>query len=62
MKKLLLIGLGFILLIVGCWDDPKRGCLDIEACNYAADATIDDINCIYRDTVIVESDTLFICP
>ena len=54
--------LTILLLIVGCWDDPERGCLDVEACNYAPEATIDDINCIYRDTVIVESDTLFICP
>ena len=51
-----------LLLIVGCEDDPKQGCLDIEACNYAAEATIDDINCIYPDTTIVDSDTSFICP
>ncbi len=51
-----------LLLIVGCWDDPKQGCLDIEACNFAAEATIDDINCIYPDTAIVDSDTSFICP
>ena len=57
MKKLMLLS----LLIVGCEDDPERGCLDIEACNYAAEATIDDI-CIYPDIVIVDSDTSFICP
>ena len=42
--------------------DPKQGCLDIEASNFAAEATIDDINFIYPDTAIVDSDTSFICP
>ena len=50
------------LLIVGCEDDPERGCLDIEACNYNSDATIDDIVCIYPEVIIVDSDTSFICP
>ncbi len=53
-----------LLLIVVCWDDhdPNYGCLDIEACNYNSDATIDDIVCIYPEVIIVDSDTSFICP
>ena len=41
--------------------DPKQGCLDIEASNFTVEATIDDINCIYPDTAIVDSGTSFIC-
>ena len=48
MKKLLLIGLGFILLIVGCEEPSQHGCLDSQACNYDADATIDNNSCAYE--------------
>ena len=46
MKKLLL----FVLLIVG-YDETvapltKHGCIDSQACNYDADATIDNNSCI----------------
>lgn len=43
MKKLLLIA----LLVVGCEEPAKHGCLDSQACNYAAGATIDNNSCIY---------------
>ena len=47
MKKLLLIGLSFLLLIVGCDEPSQHGCLDSQACNYDADATKDNGSCIY---------------
>ena len=47
MKKLLLIA----LLIVGCDNSTeptvKHGCLDSQACNYDADATLDNNSCLY---------------
>ncbi len=47
MKKLLLI----ILLIVGCEETVApltiHGCLDSQACNYDADATLDNNSCLY---------------
>ena len=43
MKKLLLIA----LLIAGCEEPAQHGCLDSQACNYDADATIDNNSCIY---------------
>ena len=49
MKKLLLIGLGFILLIVGCevpLESVKEGCTTATACNYDATATKDDGSCV----------------
>jgi len=45
MKKLLLLS---ILLIVGCEEPSQHGCLDSQACNYDADATIDNNSCIYE--------------
>ena len=46
MKKLFII----LLLIVGCEQtvEPltKHGCLDSQACNYDADAIIDNNGCI----------------
>ena len=45
MKKLLLIA----LLIVGCEEPATHGCLDSQACNYDADATIDNNSCKYID-------------
>ena len=54
-KKLLLIGFGFVLLlIVGCDKDstsPKPdvyGCTDATVCNFNGDATIFDNSCIYE--------------
>ena len=45
-KKILLIGLGFILLIVGCEDllqeDDVYGCTDTKAVNYNSNVNIDD--------------------
>ena len=46
MKKLLLIA----LLVVGCdelLDSTKHGCIDSQACNYDADATLDNNSCLY---------------
>jgi len=45
MKNLLLLS---ILLIVGCEEPSQHGCLDSQACNYDADATIDNNSCIYE--------------
>ena len=49
MKKLLLIGLSFILLIVGCENstEPIEGCTDTNADNYNADANTNDGSCEY---------------
>ena len=44
MKKLLIIA----LLFVGCEEPAQHGCLDSQACNYDADATIDNNSCIYE--------------
>ena len=51
MKKLL-PHLLFALLVVGCEENSteptvKHGCLDSQACNYDADATIDNNSCWY---------------
>ena len=46
MKKLLLLS---ILLIVGCEEllqSIKEGCTTATACNYDANATIDDESCV----------------
>ena len=49
MKKLILLS---ILLIVGCDETVApltiHGCIDSQACNYDADATIDDNSCLYE--------------
>jgi len=37
-----------LLLIVGCEEPSQHGCLDSQACNYDADATIDNNSCIYE--------------
>ena len=40
-----------LLLIVGCdnsTESNKHGCLDSQACNYDADATIDNNSCLYE--------------
>jgi len=37
-----------LLLIVGCEEPAQHGCLDSQACNYDADATIDNNSCIYE--------------
>ena len=34
-----------LLLIVGCEEPSQHGCLDSQACNYNADATIDNNSC-----------------
>ncbi len=44
MKKLLIIA----LLFWGCEEPSQHGCLDSQACNYDADATIDNNSCIYE--------------
>jgi len=36
-----------LLLIVGCEEPSQHGCLDSQACNYDADATIDNNSCEY---------------
>jgi len=36
-----------LLLIVGCEEPSQHGCLDSQACNYDADATIDNNSCAY---------------
>ena len=46
MKKLILLS---ILLIVGCEEPSQQGCLDSQACNYDADATIDNNSCAYAN-------------
>ena len=49
MKKLLLI----VLLIVGCdnsTESNKHGCLDGQATNYDATASIDNNTCTYIDS------------
>ena len=46
MKKLILLA----LLIVGydeILDSTKHGCIDSQACNYDADATLDNNSCLY---------------
>ena len=40
--------LTILLLIVGCGDPDKYGCLDSQACNYDSGATIDNNSCIYE--------------
>ena len=37
-----------LLLIVGCEEPSQHGCLDSQACNYDADATIDNNSCEYE--------------
>jgi len=36
-----------LLLIVGCEEPARHGCLDSQACNYDSDAMIDNSSCIY---------------
>ena len=38
-----------LLLIVGCEEPSQHGCLDSQATNYDADATIDNNSCIYKN-------------
>ena len=38
-----------LLLIAGCEEPTRHGCLDSLACNYDSDAMIDDNSCIYSD-------------
>ena len=45
-KKLLLI----VLLIVGCEEPSQHGCLDSQAANYDATASIDNNTCTYIDS------------
>ena len=44
MKKLLLL-----LLIIGCEEPAKHGCLDSQACNYDSEASIDNNSCWYTN-------------
>ena len=48
MKKLLLIT---TILLFSCSTEPENtyGCLDSQACNYNASATIDNNSCLYTD-------------
>ena len=52
MKKLILIS---VILIVGCEEPTIEGCIYDTACNYNAEATIDNNSCKY------ESDCADIC-
>jgi hypothetical protein len=36
-----------LLLITGCEEPARHGCLDSQACNYDSDAMIDNSSCIY---------------
>ncbi|SVD34299.1 uncharacterized protein METZ01_LOCUS387153, partial [marine metagenome] len=42
-------GSTFSIPSVGCIDFPIPGCTDNDACNYNADANVDDGNCLYTD-------------
>jgi len=46
MKKLILL----LLFIVGCEEPSQHGCLDGQATNYNADASIDNNTCTYIDS------------
>jgi uncharacterized protein (TIGR02145 family) len=53
MKKkssLIISYVTIIFLLVGCGTEPKEvhGCLDSQACNYNAEATIDNNSCLYE--------------
>ena len=46
---LMILRLIILLLIVGCEEPARRGCLDSQACNYDSDARINNNTCIYLD-------------
>ena len=62
MKKLLLIGLSFILLIVGCEEPAIEGCMDESACNYSAIfEKADNSMCMELDCAGVCGGTCTVC-
>ena len=46
------------IMLVGCNPERVEGCMDMSACNYNQEVTIDDESCIYPEKHMIA----MVCP